>query len=248
MVRVPGSLGDSGFHRESQEYVQVKIKPGEEASSEVGSTTTQLNEARSADRRSAGRNSVGGREADPDPDLEEKPIYPPQVPPGTPADPDLRRVPLTKEGKVKAKRYAFADSPIKPTPYLKSSPLVANTDIKNDTTKTTRRKMKAPGSEEEDHARPKSSWSDKNLEFVYRHQALRNFLYQDPVMRILQPKLIEDSQRPVRAPMQTSNKLTAVKDLLSLLTDAGICGWSVQPRRSVRARFGSDTVDDTRSV
>ncbi|KAG4226784.1 hypothetical protein PC116_g24816 [Phytophthora cactorum] len=41
-------------------------------------------------------------------------------------------------------------------------------------------------------------------------------------MRILQPKQIEDPQRPVRAPMQTSNKLTAVKDLLSLLTDAGI--------------------------
>ncbi|KAG3073076.1 hypothetical protein PI124_g19333 [Phytophthora idaei] len=94
--------------------------------------------------------------------------------------------------------------------------------MKNDTTKATRKKMKAPGSEEEDHAGPKSSWSDKDLEFVYRHQALRDFQYQDPVMRILQPKQIEDPQRPVRAPMQTSNKLTAVKDLLSLLTDAGI--------------------------
>ncbi|KAG2761217.1 hypothetical protein PC116_g26898 [Phytophthora cactorum] len=77
MVRVSGSLGDSGFHRKSQEDVQVKIEPGEEASSEVGSTTTQLNEARSADRRSAGRNSVDGREADPNPDLEEKPLSPP---------------------------------------------------------------------------------------------------------------------------------------------------------------------------
>ncbi|KAG4038931.1 hypothetical protein PC123_g25509 [Phytophthora cactorum] len=77
MVRVSGSLGDSGFHRKSQEDVQVKIEPGEEASSEVGSTTTQLNEARSADRRSAGRNSVDGREADPNLDLEEKPLSPP---------------------------------------------------------------------------------------------------------------------------------------------------------------------------
>ncbi|KAF1788651.1 hypothetical protein GQ600_27227 [Phytophthora cactorum] len=138
MVRVPGSFGDSEFHRESQEDVQVKIEPGEEASSEVGSTTTQLNEARSADRRSARRNSVHGREADP-----EKPLYPPQVPPGTPADLDASRDPLTKEGKVKAKRYASADSPIKPTSYLKSSPLVAKTNVKNDTTKTTRKKMKA---------------------------------------------------------------------------------------------------------
>ncbi|KAG2892261.1 hypothetical protein PC116_g13488 [Phytophthora cactorum] len=96
MVRVPGSLGDSGFHRESQEDVQVKIEPGEEASSEVGSTTTQLNETRSADRRSAGRNSGDVRKADPDPDLEEKPLYPPQVPPGTPADLNLCRDPLTK--------------------------------------------------------------------------------------------------------------------------------------------------------
>ncbi|KAG3110129.1 hypothetical protein PI125_g10302 [Phytophthora idaei] len=94
--------------------------------------------------------------------------------------------------------------------------------MKNDTTKTTRKKMKAPGSKEEDHARSRSSWSDKDLEFVYRHQALRDFLYQDPVMRILQPKQIEDPQRPVRAPMQTSNKLTAVKNLLRLLADAGI--------------------------
>ncbi|KAG3146830.1 hypothetical protein PI124_g15099 [Phytophthora idaei] len=91
--------------------------------------------------------------------------------------------------------------------------------MKNDTTKTTRKMMKAAGSEEEGHARPKSSWSDKSLELVYRHQELRDFLYQDPV---LQPKQIEDPQRPVRAPMQTSNKLTAVKVLLSLLTDAGI--------------------------
>ncbi|KAG3123460.1 hypothetical protein PI126_g23700 [Phytophthora idaei] len=94
--------------------------------------------------------------------------------------------------------------------------------MKNDTTKTTRKKMKAPGFEEEDHARSRSSWPDKALEFVYRHQALRDFLYQDPVMRILQSKQIEDPQRPERAPMQTSNKLTAVKDLLRLLTDAGI--------------------------
>ncbi|KAG4238485.1 hypothetical protein PC116_g13487 [Phytophthora cactorum] len=94
--------------------------------------------------------------------------------------------------------------------------------MKNDTTKTTRKKMKAPGSEEEDHARSRSSWSDKDMEFVYRHQALRDFLYPDPVMQILQPKQIEDPQRPVRPPIQISNKLTAVKDLLRLLTDTGI--------------------------
>ncbi|POM60955.1 hypothetical protein PHPALM_30108 [Phytophthora palmivora] len=68
MVRVPGSVGDSGFHRESHEDVQ-----------------------------SAKRNSADKREddLDPDPDLEDKP-FPPQVPTGTPADLDLRRDPSTK--------------------------------------------------------------------------------------------------------------------------------------------------------
>ena len=112
MVRVPGSFGDSGFHRESQEDAQVKIEPGEEASSEVGSTKTLLNETRSADRWSFWGNSVDGREVDPDPVLEEKPLYPPQVPSGTPADLDASQDSLTKQGKVKTKRYAFADSPL----------------------------------------------------------------------------------------------------------------------------------------
>ncbi|KAE9295909.1 hypothetical protein PR003_g23890 [Phytophthora rubi] len=85
MVRVPGSSGESGFHRESQEEVKVKIEQGDQASSDLGSTTTTRNEARPADRQSAGRNSIDGKEADPDPDLEDKLQPPPQVPSGTPA-------------------------------------------------------------------------------------------------------------------------------------------------------------------
>ncbi|KAE9335682.1 hypothetical protein PR003_g12897 [Phytophthora rubi] len=80
MVRVPGSSGDSGFHHESQEEVKVKIEQGDQASSDLGSTTTPLNEARPTDRQSAGRSSIDGKEADPDPDLEDKPQSPPQVP------------------------------------------------------------------------------------------------------------------------------------------------------------------------
>ncbi|EGZ11002.1 hypothetical protein PHYSODRAFT_337766 [Phytophthora sojae] len=84
MVRVPGSSGDSGFHRESQEEVRVKKEQGDQASSESGSTTTLLNETRSTDRQSARRTSIGGTEVDPDMDPEEKPQPPPQVPSGTP--------------------------------------------------------------------------------------------------------------------------------------------------------------------
>ncbi|KAI9992810.1 hypothetical protein PInf_014708 [Phytophthora infestans] len=81
--------------------------------------------------------------------------------------------------------------------------------------------MQAPELEE-DQAGSRSSWSDKDLEFVYRHQALRDFLHQDPVMRILNPRQIEDPREPVRAPTKTANKLVAVKDLLRLLTESGI--------------------------
>ncbi|EGZ20270.1 hypothetical protein PHYSODRAFT_328401 [Phytophthora sojae] len=88
MVRVPGSSGGSGFHRESQEEVRVKKEQGDQASSESGSTTTLLNETRSTDRQSARRISVGGTEVDPDMDPEEKPQPPPQVPSGTPVDRD----------------------------------------------------------------------------------------------------------------------------------------------------------------
>ncbi|EGZ21102.1 hypothetical protein PHYSODRAFT_396877, partial [Phytophthora sojae] len=81
LVRVPGSLGDSGFHRESVEDAQVKKEPGEEASSDVGSTEKLLNKTRSADRQSARRTS-----GDLETDLEAKPQHPPQVASGTPVD------------------------------------------------------------------------------------------------------------------------------------------------------------------
>ncbi|OWY93160.1 LOW QUALITY PROTEIN: hypothetical protein PHMEG_00037545 [Phytophthora megakarya] len=56
---LPGFSGGSGFHRESQEEVQVKTEQGNEMSSDARSTTSLLN-ARSADRQSARRNSVDG--------------------------------------------------------------------------------------------------------------------------------------------------------------------------------------------
>jgi hypothetical protein len=63
MVRVPGSSGDSVFHREStEEDVKVKLEPGIEASAEDGSPLTLLDEEGSADRPSAGRSSVDVKE------------------------------------------------------------------------------------------------------------------------------------------------------------------------------------------
>ncbi|GMF35655.1 unnamed protein product [Phytophthora fragariaefolia] len=57
MVRVPGSSGDSGFHREStsQEEFKVNAESEIEASTEGESPSTPLIEAGFADRLSAGR-------------------------------------------------------------------------------------------------------------------------------------------------------------------------------------------------
>ncbi|GMF34499.1 unnamed protein product [Phytophthora fragariaefolia] len=121
MVRVPGSSVASGFHREFLEDVQVKIEQGDQASSELGSTTTRLNEARSTDRKSARRTYVGRTEADPDLDLKDKPQLPPQVPSGTLVDLDPRQDPPTKQTKAGRERYGFADAMAKPEQYISPS-------------------------------------------------------------------------------------------------------------------------------
>ncbi|OWZ12634.1 hypothetical protein PHMEG_00014174 [Phytophthora megakarya] len=78
MVCVPGSSGDSGFHRESQEDVKVKEEHREEVPTNAGSTEASLNTTRSTDQRGIERVSADRHEADPDqdPDLEEKPRIP----------------------------------------------------------------------------------------------------------------------------------------------------------------------------
>ncbi|GMF56555.1 unnamed protein product [Phytophthora fragariaefolia] len=87
MVRVPGSLGDSGFHRDSpQEDTQSEFRQGNEASTNIGSPTTPLNQDRSAEQQSFGRSSTDGTEEGPVIDLEDKPRPPTQVPSGTPWD------------------------------------------------------------------------------------------------------------------------------------------------------------------
>ncbi|OWY98080.1 LOW QUALITY PROTEIN: hypothetical protein PHMEG_00031249 [Phytophthora megakarya] len=212
MVRVPGSSGDSGFHRESQEEVQVKTEQGNEMSSDARSTTTSLN-ARSADRQSARRNAFDRSEADldPDPDLEEKP-HPPQVSgKETAADPDSRQDPLTNQTKVKAELYSFID-PDKPTIYLRKS-----LDPRKPRSKTVRKKMKAPDDEEdEDH--PGSGWSEEDLKSIYNRKELRDFIDQYPVMRVLKLKRIADPKEPMDAPATLANTM----ELIRLLNEAGM--------------------------
>ncbi|OWZ11646.1 hypothetical protein PHMEG_00015308 [Phytophthora megakarya] len=150
MVRVPGSFGDSGFHRESQEEVQVETEEGNEMSSDARPTTTSL-KARSADQQSARRNSVNGIEADldPDPDLEEKPHPPQDSVMNTPVDLDSHQDSLTKQTKVKAESYSFID-PDKPTLYRPKDTQVSGSEIGKPRSNSVRKKMKAPDDEEDE--------------------------------------------------------------------------------------------------
>ncbi|KAE8875916.1 hypothetical protein PF003_g39994 [Phytophthora fragariae] len=229
MVRVPGSSGDSGFHRESQEEVKVKIEQGDQASSDLGSTTTPLNEARTADRQSAGRNSIDGKEADPDPDLEDKPQPPPQVSSGTPVSLDSHRDSLTKQTKAGQNRYAFADFPVKlPT----GDPLLKPSWEWEGKAPAKRTVLKAPDLEDEPMDRlvpagiktetPNPTWNEADLETRYHRKELQDFMTHNPIMQILRPTQIGDQTGPVTAPVSTDNKLEAIKILMNLLWEAGL--------------------------
>ncbi|OWY96347.1 LOW QUALITY PROTEIN: hypothetical protein PHMEG_00033406 [Phytophthora megakarya] len=61
----------------------------------------------------------------------------------TPADPDSRQDPLTKQTKVKAEPYAFIDVD-KPTQYMPKDPQVSRSEVGKPRSKTLRTKMKAP--------------------------------------------------------------------------------------------------------
>ena len=113
MVRVPGSSGDSGFHRESlSEDVKIKIEPGMEASAEEGSPQTRGNK-RYPDHQSFGRgfDDIKIKEEDRAFDLEEKLPTPPQVPSGTPTDRIIKRDPLDEKITVKSERISSKTTP-----------------------------------------------------------------------------------------------------------------------------------------
>ncbi|GMG16074.1 unnamed protein product [Phytophthora fragariaefolia] len=155
MVRVPGSSGDSGLHREStnQEDTKVKAGPEIEASTEAESSSTPLNEAGFADRHSAGRSSDDvKKEEDSAMDLEEKPRLPPPTPSGVPADRDERREP-PDEGPVNADGASPTSNPSRARSASKKSKKA----------RVSMKKMKAPESDAEDRDEPET-WTNAQLE------------------------------------------------------------------------------------
>ncbi|KAE8901617.1 hypothetical protein PF005_g25030 [Phytophthora fragariae] len=144
MVRVPGSLGASGYHRESQDDAQMSNGSGDETPTETGSPTASLS-MRSTDRPSPGRSSADGTDEDLATDLEEKPRFPPKVPSGTPADPDASQDPTDEGLFARAKELSSTTTP-------------ATSGAASKKTKAARKKLKAPDSESEDRTVSKSMW------------------------------------------------------------------------------------------
>ncbi|GMG16443.1 unnamed protein product [Phytophthora fragariaefolia] len=154
--------GNPGFESSPGRLVDV-----EDSRSGTGVVGYRIDEdqARSAERQSAGRNSVDGREVyldpDSDSDLEDKPQPPPQVPSGTSVDLVSNRDPRTRQTKAISERYAFADSLIKP----KSHPISTRRGKIEAKMTTTRKKMKAPDAEGEDQSSSTiDQWSIQAIE------------------------------------------------------------------------------------
>ncbi|GMF43571.1 unnamed protein product [Phytophthora fragariaefolia] len=216
MVRVPGSLGDSEFHRESpQEDMQSEFGQGNEASTNIGSPTTTLNQHRSAERQSFGRSSTDGTEEGPVMDLEDKPRPPPQVPSGTPAGLDENLNPPDESPPAQV----GTNMSIQPRRGRSTA------NKKTAKSKPSRKKIKAPDSETEDRG---DLMSDDQLTKAYYKKELHTFLINDTGVRVLRPKVLGEFQGPVSPPVAGSTKLSATKALMHLLEETGIIAESFE--------------------
>ncbi|OWY99066.1 hypothetical protein PHMEG_00030004 [Phytophthora megakarya] len=93
--------------------------------------------------------------------------------------------------------------------------------------------MKAPDDEEdEDHLG--SGWSEEDLKSTYHRKELRNFVHQDPLMRILKLRRFSDPKEPANAPVTLTNKVDATMGLIRLVREAGM----------IPGSFDADTLFD----
>ncbi|POM70218.1 Hypothetical protein PHPALM_13373 [Phytophthora palmivora] len=151
------------------------------------------------------------RQDGPPTDLEEKPLPPPQVPSGTPADRD-------------ASRDLQDESP--PAKAIQTLVSKSSTKKKSARSKPLRKKLKAPGSDADEQDDLKTVWTDESLETAYQKKELHTFLIKNPVMQIIKPKNISDLKGPVQKPTARSSKLEAAKALLHLIKEGGITAGS----------------------
>ncbi|OWY99705.1 hypothetical protein PHMEG_00029254 [Phytophthora megakarya] len=234
MVGVPGSSGDSGFHREFQEDVKVKEEHTEEVPTNAGSTEASLNTARSTDQRSLERISADRHEADldQDPDLEEKPRIPLKTALAVTADLDENLDPYnTDKDTTKFKSN------------LSTKPAVSTRSTKKKKIKAARTKLKAPDSGSEDAHKPRSTIANDLIEQAYHRKILSETLLQDPVLAIIQVRQIGDLTGPISKPNTSTDRLTAVKILLDLLQEAGLVAGEFDPDALFEMELGAIQAD-----
>ncbi|GMF31661.1 unnamed protein product [Phytophthora fragariaefolia] len=182
---------------------------------DTGSSTSPLNQDRSAERQSSGRSSTNGTEEGPVVDLEDKPRPPPQVPSGTPAGLDENLDPPDERPRAQAGTNTS------------TQPRSARSTAKKKTSnaKPSRKKIKPADFKTKDRG---DLMSDDQLTKAYYKKELHTFLINDTVMRVLRPKILGELQGIASSPAAGSNKLSATKALMRLLKETGIIAESFE--------------------
>ncbi|GMF58988.1 unnamed protein product [Phytophthora fragariaefolia] len=234
MVRVPGTLGDSGFHRESpQEDTQSEFGQGNEASTDIESSTTPLNQDRSAERQSSGRSSTDGTEEGPVMDLEDKPRPPPQVLSGTLAGLDGNLDPPDESPPAQAGTNTSTQ--------LRS----ARTTAKKKTSKSkpSRKQIKVPDSETEDRG---DLISDDQLTKAYYKKELHTEIKQSvqSLFELLAPLVGEPDQTQKQS---TQSKSTTTRSTLTVARSTPIVAPGDQTAASLRYVSATEDVESSDS-
>ncbi|POM69929.1 Hypothetical protein PHPALM_13737, partial [Phytophthora palmivora] len=81
--------------------------------------------------------------------------------------------------------------------------------------------LKAPDSDVEGRDETQN-WAADKFALTYYQRELTSFLTENPVMKIMRPKMSNTPQGPVTALIETSNKLEAVQILMRTMKEAGV--------------------------
>ena len=219
-MRVPGSLGDAGFYRESHEEKKttVQMDQGTTKTLEPGSPVIKKEEG-SDDRKTLGRSSVIEVKVE----YEEKPKYPPPFV-------------FSKEDNVSYNNYYGPGDPSltvktekRGTPKQASQVTTQEQTVPKKTKmKKKHTKLEAPRGEDEtdesevDQVLAKRDWGEDKLEKAYHLNQLKTFLRKDPVMKTLKVKMLGRVHGPINPLPVTATDLETMKAIINLLREVGM--------------------------